>query len=97
MPETALIYDGEQVIVDMVAEEELRSKIDKMLDRLKRRNARVYMVKRYGLDGREPMTYRAIGEEFGLTSERIRQVIEASLRQLRHPKNAIQLKAYLYV
>lgn len=40
----------------------------------------------YGLDGNEPMTLQAVGDIFGVTRERIRQVEARMLERLRHPR-----------
>lgn len=49
--------------------------------------------KRYGLNGEEPLTLAAIGEEKGLTRERIRQIENAALEKLR--KNIEELNEIL--
>jgi len=40
---------------------------------------------RFGLDGGEPRTLEQVGEHFGLTRERIRQIEARALSKLRHP------------
>lgn len=45
----------------------------------------VMLVMRYGLHGVEPMTYEAIGQEYGLSRERIRQLTMRGLRKLLRP------------
>ena len=40
------------------------------------------IIKRFGLDGYEPRTLSALGEEFGVTRERIRQLTEVALHKL---------------
>jgi len=40
---------------------------------------------RYGLDNGNPTTLEEIGEEYGITRERIRQIEAKALRKLRHP------------
>ena len=37
----------------------------------------------YGINGYEPMTLTEIGEKFGLTKERVRQVVDISMKKLR--------------
>lgn len=41
------------------------------------------IIRRYGLDGREYETYRAIGERHGVSAERARQIEVTALRRLR--------------
>lgn len=48
----------------------------------------------FGIGGRE-MTLEEIGEEFGITRERARQIKEKAIRQLRSPPRARILKSYL--
>ena len=44
------------------------------------------LVLKFGLGGRQPMTYQQIGNEFGNVSrERVRQIVMKALRKLRHP------------
>ena len=50
---------------------------------------------RFGLDDGNPYTLEEVGQKFGLTRERIRQIEGRALRRLRHPKQSGQLKEYL--
>jgi len=72
----------------------LREKIDEVLGTLLPREARVLRL-RFGLDTGVPYTLEEVGEKFGLTRERIRQIEGKALRRLRHPRRARQLKEYL--
>ncbi|MEX1162234.1 MAG: sigma-70 family RNA polymerase sigma factor [Nitriliruptor sp.] len=47
---------------------------------------------RYGLDGADPRTLEEIGEVYGVTRERIRQIEKKSLAKLRHPSHARGLR-----
>ena len=49
---------------------------------------------RFGLDNGQEKTLEAIGQIFGLTRERIRQIEEKALRKLRHPNRSNILKEY---
>jgi RNA polymerase primary sigma factor len=49
----------------------------------------------YGLNGNRPMTLEQIGEIFGVTRERIRQVREQALKRLRHPTRSNDLESFL--
>jgi RNA polymerase sigma factor (sigma-70 family) len=53
-----------------------------LLDRIDEREARILKL-RYGLDGGDPMTLKEIGEQIGLTRERVRQIEHEALRKLR--------------
>jgi RNA polymerase primary sigma factor len=72
----------------------LKDKIDEVLGTLTPREARVLRL-RFGLDTGVPFTLEEVGEKFGLTRERIRQIEGKALRRLRHPRRARQLKEYL--
>ncbi|MBI5192811.1 MAG: sigma-70 family RNA polymerase sigma factor [Nitrospirae bacterium] len=60
----------------------MRHQIDMWLKELKDKEKKV-ICKRFGLLGDEPMTLEEIGQEFGLTRERIRQIEATSLIKLR--------------
>jgi len=72
----------------------LKEKIEEVLLSLSPREARVLRL-RFGLDTGIPFTLEEVGEKFGLTRERIRQIEGKALRRLRHPRRARQLKEYL--
>jgi RNA polymerase primary sigma factor len=72
----------------------LKEKIDEVLGTLTPREARILRL-RFGLDTGVPYTLEEVGEKFGLTRERIRQIEGKALRRLRHPRRARQLKDYL--
>ena len=72
----------------------LKDKVEEVLGTLTAREARVLRM-RFGLDTGIPFTLEEVGEKFGLTRERIRQIEGKALRRLRHPRRARQLKEYL--
>ena len=72
----------------------LKEKIDEVLGTLTPREARILRL-RFGLDTGVSYTLEEVGEKFGLTRERIRQIEGKALRRLRHPRRARQLKEYL--
>jgi len=50
---------------------------------------------RFGLDGEEPKTLQEIGEEMGLSRERIRQIESRAKEKLRRSREAHGLRGYL--
>jgi RNA polymerase primary sigma factor len=49
----------------------------------------------YGLNGFKPLTLEEIGEKYGLTRERVRQIKERAIRRLRKSYSSNDLKSYL--
>ncbi len=72
----------------------LKDKLEEVLTSLSPREARILRL-RFGLDDGNPYTLEEVGQKFGLTRERIRQIEGRALRRLRHPRRAAQLKEYL--
>ena len=60
----------------------LKSELEKTLSILSDREKKIVNMY-FGIDG-NPMTLEQIGDEFGLTKERIRQIKEKSLRKLKN-------------
>lgn len=72
----------------------LKDKLGEVLATLSPREARIIKM-RFGLDDGNAYTLEEVGQKFGLTRERIRQIEGKALRRLRHPRRARQLKGYL--
>jgi RNA polymerase primary sigma factor len=72
----------------------LKDKLEEVLSTLTPREARVLSL-RFGLDDGNIYTLEEVGQKFGLTRERIRQIEGKALRRLRHPRRARELKEYL--
>ena len=77
-----------------LAKIDLKEQLLKVMDSLEPREKTV-LIKRYGLETEEPMTLEEIGEEMGLSRERIRQIEEKALRKMRNPIRSEQLKIYM--
>ena len=65
--------------------------VDEVLDTLSEREKRIIKL-RFGLEDGVAHTLKDIGEELGVTRERIRQIEEKAMRKLRNPVRANQLK-----
>ncbi len=90
-----LIEDVEAVApVDWAAQGLLHTHLDAVLDNLGERERQVVRL-RYGLTDGEPHTLEEVGQVFGVTRERVRQIEAKTLAKLRHPQFATQLRDYL--
>jgi RNA polymerase primary sigma factor len=72
----------------------LREKLEEVLSTLSPREARVLSL-RFGLQNGEQYTLEEVGQKFGLTRERIRQIEGRALRRLRHPRRSRHLRDFL--
>ncbi len=72
----------------------LREKIEQVLSTLTPREARILRM-RFGLQNGRCYTLEEVGQKFGLTRERIRQIEGRALRRLRHPRRSRHLRDYL--
>ena len=90
----ALIEDDSAVSpLDAATSQLLREQVDRVLDSLEGREQRVIRL-RFGLDDGRPRTLEEVGNEFGLTRERIRQIESMALRKLRHPSRSRKLREF---
>lgn len=78
----------------IVQDAQLREKLEELLTTLTPREARILRL-RFGLSNGVTYTLEEVGEKFGLTRERIRQIEGRALRRLRHPSRSRQLKDFL--
>ncbi|MCD6335314.1 MAG: RNA polymerase sigma factor RpoD/SigA [Candidatus Latescibacteria bacterium] len=77
-----------------VIDDSLREQIATVLESLGEREAQIIRLY-YGIGIEEALTLDEIGERYGLTRERIRQIKEKALRRLRHISRSRRLRPYL--
>jgi RNA polymerase primary sigma factor len=98
--------DGESELLNFVENENavipfntvqqrlLEEDIGSALSELSEREASIIKL-RFGLEGNRSHTLKELGEIFGVTRERIRQIQQKALRKLRSPQNQSRLRNYL--
>lgn len=98
--------DGNSTMLDVISNEEdmspdgilmdqsLKQEIQQGLSILAPRELEVLSAY-YGLNGHKSLTLEEIGELYGLTRERVRQIKERAIRRLRKSYNKNSLKSYL--
>jgi len=74
--------------------ESLRREIERAISTLTEREANIIRLY-FGLNSKNPYTLEEIGEEFGLTRERVRQIKEKAVRRLKQTSRSKILKTYL--
>jgi RNA polymerase primary sigma factor len=79
---------------EQAGREMLREELESVLGSLTPREAQVLEL-RYGLVDGTQHTLEEVGERFGVTRERIRQIETKAIRRLRHPTRSKKLRDYL--
>jgi len=72
----------------------LRRELDEVLASLPERE-RLIIQLRYGLSDGQYRTLEEVGDKFGITRERIRQIEAVALRKLRHPHRGKKLRGFI--
>jgi len=89
------IEDSEAVVaVDAVSFTLLQDQLQSVLETLSEREAGVVRL-RFGLTDGQPRTLDEIGQVYGVTRERIRQIESKTMSKLRHPSRSQVLRDYL--
>ena len=71
----------------------LKEQLEEVLDTLTPREEKVLRL-RFGLDDGRARTLEEVGQNFGVTRERIRQIENKAIRKLRHPSRAKKIKDF---
>lgn len=80
--------------VDQASRQLLKEQMQDVLEGLSDRERKVLEL-RFGLQDGRTRTLEEVGQEFGVTRERIRQIEAKALRKLRHPIRSRKLRDYL--
>lgn len=81
-------------LYDKVLKEFLKDYLAEVLDTLSDREKKV-LIMRFGLDDGKSKTLEAVGREFKVTRERIRQIEAKAIRKLRHPTRSKKLREFI--
>ena len=73
---------------------DLEAQTGKVLASLTEREEKVLRM-RFGIGIKSDHTLEEVGQEFGVTRERIRQIEAKALRKLRHPSRSKRLKTFV--
>jgi RNA polymerase primary sigma factor len=86
--------EGSPSVEQQVVRNSVQHQIREMLGDLDQKEA-VVLKLRFGLDDDRPRTLQEIGDELGLTRERIRQIEQKAMRKLGRSRKLQQLRGYL--
>lgn len=98
--------DGETSMCDLIADKKVKNPLDKLiaeansnvvkniLSTLSDKENKVLTL-RFGIDREKGLTLEEVGQEMGVTRERIRQIESKALRKLRNPMRASMLRECL--
>lgn len=79
---------------EVVLDASMKAAVYRILDTLPEKERGIISL-RYGLDDREPMSLKEVGEVYNLTKERIRQIEKKVLNKLCSDEEVQELKAYI--
>ena len=89
-----VIEDTQPSPLDWAVLDSLRETVQSGLSGLRPREAKVLRM-RFGIDKTADHTLEEIGQQFGLTRERIRQIEAKALGTLKHPNRCRQLRTFV--
>jgi RNA polymerase primary sigma factor len=89
------LYDKEEASPeDVLMQKNVEQQLNDALANLSEREAEIICCY-FGLNGKTPMTLEEIGDQFDLTRERVRQIKEKCIRQLKESTGPHLLHAYI--
>jgi RNA polymerase primary sigma factor len=86
--------DGYKPPEEQVVEHSLKNDINSVLSTLSEKEAEIVQY-RFGLNGRNPLSLKEIGDRYNLTKERIRQIEKKAIKRLQHPTRSQYLESYI--
>lgn len=89
-----LVDNNAETGFDNVLQEELHERIMEMLDTLTVREQKIVCM-RYGIGYEKSLTLEEIGNHFGITRERVRQIETKAIKKLKHPARNNMLREFL--
>ena len=81
--------------MDFILKEDLKAQIDDVLEQLNDREVKVIRMRFGLLPDESDRTLEEIGNELGVTRERVRQIESSAIKKLKHPKVGRKLKNYM--
>jgi len=96
------VGDGESMVADMIEDQKSESpdgasaanaRTADLAEAIERLNPRMkhVVLRRFGLDGQPPQTLEEVGNDLGVTRERVRQLETRALRELRTVAPGLEL------
>lgn len=94
VPLLAVIPDQTATQFDLFSQRELEEHFRNLLATLTPREERIIRM-RYGINLDRDHTLQSVGDDYGITRERVRQIERDALRKLRHPTRSKHLRDFL--
>ena len=88
------IYDNADIVSDDLLEKQRNEALNEVLQSLTPREREV-LIARYGQDGSGEKTLEQVGQGFGVTRERIRQIEAKAIRKLQHPSRSKKIRDFI--